>query len=336
MAIFSAEGGVFSMMAGRYSDSPSLDVYLKAHAGDEIRVDRKGRSSEQVTDPALTLGLAVQPAVLDALAEKPMLRGTGLLARFLYALPESRLGQRSMRAQPMTDSIRASYADALRNALVLQDQGGPIVLKPSPAAFDLWLDFASWVEPHLAELGDFHSIRDWAGKLPGAVARISGVLSIVSISGYRRPFQESISINLYIDEEAMAKATAIGRYLVPHAKAAFSAMGTDERTQGAKAILACIRRKGLRAFSRSELHRLLRGSERFQEAESLEGPLQLLADRNFIRLVSQPRTSSPGRPRSQQFEVSPLWGRPPGEKMETMDNNPPSPAHGREPGEDDA
>src|ERR1019366_10624509 len=58
MAVLSAEGGIFDIMAGRYSSGmPNIDVYLAGHAGDPIRVDRRGRSPEFVDRPALTIGL---------------------------------------------------------------------------------------------------------------------------------------------------------------------------------------------------------------------------------------------------------------------------------------
>jgi len=42
MAILSAEGGIFDMMAGRYSNGiPNLDIYLKGHAGDALRIERR-------------------------------------------------------------------------------------------------------------------------------------------------------------------------------------------------------------------------------------------------------------------------------------------------------
>ncbi len=61
----SPEGGCFDIMAGRYANgATNFDVWLKGHAGDAIRVDRKGRPAEFVAHPALTMGLAVQPVVL--------------------------------------------------------------------------------------------------------------------------------------------------------------------------------------------------------------------------------------------------------------------------------
>ena len=44
MAVFSAEGDLFEIMAGRYSDgSGNFAVYLKGHAGDMLKVNRVGR-----------------------------------------------------------------------------------------------------------------------------------------------------------------------------------------------------------------------------------------------------------------------------------------------------
>jgi hypothetical protein len=50
-----------------YSDRPNFDVYLKAHAGDELRCGRMGRGREAVTEPALTCVLTPQPEVLRGL-----------------------------------------------------------------------------------------------------------------------------------------------------------------------------------------------------------------------------------------------------------------------------
>ena len=78
-----------SQMAGRYNQAAgsNLGVYLKSHAGDLLKVDRRGGPPEYVERPCLTIGLTVQPEVLQGLADRPGFRGRGLLARFLYSLP---------------------------------------------------------------------------------------------------------------------------------------------------------------------------------------------------------------------------------------------------------
>ena len=88
LAVISAEGGIFDIIGGRYSRMPNFDIYLKAHAGDEIRVDRVGRKPEHIEHPALTLALAVQPAVLRTIADREGFRGRGLLARFLFVFAD--------------------------------------------------------------------------------------------------------------------------------------------------------------------------------------------------------------------------------------------------------
>ncbi|HPO04287.1 MAG TPA: DUF3987 domain-containing protein [Bacillota bacterium] len=58
-AIVSAEGGIFDIISGLYNKSVNIDVFLKRHSGDTIRVDRIGRESESIIHPALTMLLTV-------------------------------------------------------------------------------------------------------------------------------------------------------------------------------------------------------------------------------------------------------------------------------------
>ena len=107
IASMSPEGGVFDLMAGLYSKNgmPQFGVYLMGHAGDDLRVDRISRKGEHVKRPALTMGLAIQPTVLEGLLENNAFRGRGLLARFLYSLPESRIGSRKIEPAPVPESV---------------------------------------------------------------------------------------------------------------------------------------------------------------------------------------------------------------------------------------
>jgi replicative DNA helicase len=323
IAILSAEGGVFQQMAGKYSDSPSLDVYLKAHVGDEIRVDRKGRASERVSKPALTLGISPQPIILEALAEKQMLRGTGLLARFLYALPTSMLGARTGDPPPMPDAVRSAYASALRRLLLLQQQDRTLTLTFSHQAYETWREFYLWVEPQLGEGGDLESISDWGSKLPGAVARIAGILRILGILALDT-HSEDPSILINIERDEVVRAAALGKYLVPHARAAFSSMGADPRIQGAKQLLKTIRRKGWSSFTRRELQQSVKGSERFNDADQLDTALHVLEERGFIRPTSSPSMSERGRgrPPGTSYEVNPYLDRQKYQNSQNSDVHP--------------
>src|SRR5215211_4962652 len=111
IALLSPEGDVFDQMAGRYNQSsgPNLGVYLKGHAGDLLKVDRRGRPPEYVERPCLTIGLAVQPEILHGLAGRPGFGGRGLLARFLYSLPQSLVGRRHAGAPPVPPPVADRY-----------------------------------------------------------------------------------------------------------------------------------------------------------------------------------------------------------------------------------
>ena len=68
-----------------------------------------GRPPEHVHSPALTIGLTIQPDVLQGLAGKPGFRGRGLLARFQFCLPRSGIGYRKIVTPPVHPGDRAGY-----------------------------------------------------------------------------------------------------------------------------------------------------------------------------------------------------------------------------------
>ena len=48
MGVLSAEGGIFQVIAGRYSEgrADGLDLFLKGHSGDYLPIDRIGRTDQ--------------------------------------------------------------------------------------------------------------------------------------------------------------------------------------------------------------------------------------------------------------------------------------------------
>ncbi len=310
IAALSPEGGIFEQMAGRYSANgvPNLDVYLKGHAGDTIRVDRIGRPPEFVLAPALTLGLAVQPDVVRGIHRKPGFRGRGLLARFWYAEPESLVGRRVINPPPVPDLIRDAYGSIVRAVLDLNlstDGDGspqPHCLELSDAAAAHFVAFEEELEPRLDELGDLSPIADWAAKLAGAIARLAGLLHVVRYANGGAPWDVPISA------ETMAAAIEIGRdFLIPHALAAFNDMGADPVVEEARQLLRWLEsRPEVEIISRRDLHQQLR--RRFPKPEDLDPPLRLLVVHHYLREVAAPKRDEPrGRRSSPQFEINPFW-----------------------------
>lgn len=173
LAVLSSEGGLFDVLAGAYSDRVNIDPFLKGHAGEPITVDRIGRPSVFVSAATLTVGLTVQPSVLQALISNPEFRARGLSARFLYFFPPDRLGSRDIEPPLMLDAVRQQYEVEIRRRLMLaaeaqRDAAGemtPKELRLSGEAQGTLCDFMAGLEPRLGADGDLHGISDWAGKL---------------------------------------------------------------------------------------------------------------------------------------------------------------------------
>jgi hypothetical protein len=306
IAVLSPEGDIFELLAGRYSARGvgNFGVFLKGHAGDDLRVDRIGRS-EYVTHPALTVGLAVQPDVIRGLAQKPGFRGRGLLGRFLYAMPANFLGRRDTNPPPVPDDVRHAYHNCVTSALdipLIKDANGdifPRVLTLDIDATAIFRQFENWIEPQLAEFGELGGITDWGGKLAGAVGRIAGILHMAMCAGVIDPWERPIS------RATMESAIRLGKYLIPHAKAAFSQMGADVVVEQAKHLLRWIEHAHANSFSRRDLHQAMRGT--FKRVNALDAPLAMLVSHSFIRERREISEGGPGRPPSPMYEVNPLW-----------------------------
>lgn len=301
IAVMSPEGGCFDIMAGRYTQggAANFDVWLKAHAGDAIRVDRKGRPAEFVPRPALTMGLAVQPVVLRQIVGKEGFRGRGLLARFLYAVPRSTVGRRAIDPPSVPEDVRDAYHHTVTTlARSLADAAEPLpVLTLDGPARAVLQGFAAELEARMGDDGDLGHIRDWAGKLTGAVVRLAGLLHVAEqlTSGWASP----------ITEPTVTAAIRLGRYFAAHAVAAFDLMNADPLVRGARVTLRWIRERPepLAAFSQRDAHRALRAH--FEKVEDIKPALALLEACRLIR--RQPSTTHKGRGRpSLTYDVNPL------------------------------
>jgi hypothetical protein len=308
IALLSPEGDVFDQMAGRYNQTagPNLGVYLKGHAGDLLKVDRRGRPPEYVQRPCLTIGLTVQPEVLRGLAARPGFSGRGLLARFLYSLPASLVGRRQAGAPPVPPQVAERYAlelQALAASLTTPagpaGDHGPALLVLDPEAAELLLGFERDLEPRLAAgSGDLAHLAGWAAKLAGATCRLAGLLHLAGHlrDGWAQP----------ISPDTLAAAIRLAGYLVEHARAVFDLMGADPRLDDARWLLDWISRTGRTQFSRRDAHAAApRG--RFRKAADLEPALTLLEEHGWLRRVdADPPGPKGGRPPSPRFLVNPL------------------------------
>lgn len=289
-AVVSAEGGIFDIISGLYSRNVNIDVFLKGHSGDTIRVDRIGRASESIIHPALTMVLAVQPEVLNGLMSNNTFRGRGLTARFLYSMPKSTVGSRSFSTKPIPEGVRSRYQALIETILSGDNEQEPISL--DDGAREVLEDLFNEIEGRLK--GDLAEISDWAGKFVGAVLRISGILHVM-----KYPKDSMFDA---VDRETMEHAVTIGRYFLAHAKAAYSLMGADTVNKDAQHLLSFIKRERLAEFSRRDAMRLCRS---FKTADSLQPVLNRLCEYGYIAVKPQEPVSGIGRRPSEVYVTNP-------------------------------
>lgn len=244
LGILSAEGGIFAIFAGRYSDNkPVNDVFLKGHAGDMIKVHRVGRESEHIEQPALTMGICIQPTILENLGHKRLLQDSGLLARFLFAIPETSLGSGTFETPAISEDHRKTYCRIIRHILESAEEAENMqTIRLSGEAVTRFRQFYEDIERRLAESGDLYSILPWGGKLRGAVLRIAGLLELVKNAENRLGSNFAPEISLQTIESAIE----IGRYFIPHAKCAIGLDDIETITVQGGLLRYAMRRKGLK------------------------------------------------------------------------------------------
>lgn len=307
LAVMSEEGGLFDNLSRYNGGVPNLDGILKSHDGGGIRVDRIGREPLRVDSPALTLGLAAQPDVLAGLAKKDGMNGRGLLARFLYALPDLTsgrfaVGSRATKTAPVPELVRRRYEGTVTALAMAAVPPAPVPLTLTDEAaltFDAWMEETeSRRDPATGDLGESY-IQKWAGKIDGQTLRLAGLLHLALHAGGQ-------AMPTAIERTTVESAIQLMRYYIAHAKRAHLLMFSGARQDHpGRAVLHWLRRKETREFSVREAHRQLMGQNRFHESDSVQAAVDDLVERGYLRVLPPPERTGPGMPPRPRYAVHP-------------------------------
>ncbi len=304
IACLSPEGGIFSVLAGRYShDTPHFDALLKGFSNEPLRVDRINRAPDYVAHPAITLCLAVQPSIIQDLNATPAFAGRGLLARMLYSIPKSLVGHREISPPEMPEDISQTYRNRIKALFTwgqAQAEQEPRLLQLDDDAKRILLQFQTAVEPRLTlDSGDLSGMHGWANKVVGVTLRLAALLHMAGEPSLLTATDRKVC------GTTMASSVTLAKYFIAHAQAAFGLMGDDPETQRARAILQWLRQnQPLRSISKQEAFQRLRKRNLFKKAADLDRPLELLIDHAYLRAMPAP-ASQRGRPGSPRYEINP-------------------------------
>lgn len=301
LAILSSEGGPLAIMAGRYSEGrANLELYCKAYSADPYTLDRVNRAGLQVRAPHLTLALTVQPSIIAGLRATPEMRGQGLLARFLYSIPKSRVGAREVDPEPMRAATKARYEMTIGKMLAFdsaRDAHGELfsrVILLTPEAKEEVIAFKARLEPRLGPEGDLRAIADWGNKLPGTIVRIACVLHVAM-----HVESDRLGSTLAIDRCNVMHAIKIGDYAIAHARAAFLLMQADPDEELAKRILEWLLRHDRVQATQRDIQRGVHA----RSVKELRGPIEILVGRGYLREADARATG--GRPHSPMYDINP-------------------------------
>lgn len=323
VGIWSDEGETVKVIAGRYSkdQSPSVELYLKGHAGGYYSSSRVGREGISLQDPAVPMVLSIQPGVIQGLSNQRMLHEQGFFARYLYALPHSALGNRESKPDPVDEEARKAYDGLVKSMLEIptpRDEYGqvtPHVLRFCEQADELLEDLQDWVEPQLGSSGEMRSMREWGSKFAGQVVRIAGELHAADrvATGEEEPWATPL------ERPTLKRAIEIGLCYLEHTRATMGEMGADPRLNAARHLLDVLKRDNEARISKRDLFNKVRGDSRFNTMEDLDPIIEVLKDHGYARELT-PKRRGAGRPRSPVLEINPLPPGPPPQNPQNPHN----------------
>lgn len=192
--VVSAEAGIVFGSHGMGKDSVmrNLGLLNQLWDGTSLTIDRRSTESFTVRGARLTVALQVQePTLREFFARSGALaRGTGFLARFLVAWPESTQGYRPFTEAPANWPHLAAFSQRITAILnqpaPIDDDGAltPAMLSLTPDAKAGWVEFHDAIESELASGGELYDVRDVASKSADNAVRLAALFQMFDGAGH--------------------------------------------------------------------------------------------------------------------------------------------------------
>lgn len=278
--------------------APNHGLLKRAWSGETFRMHRRRNGGEalELPRPLLTIAVLAQRDAVFRWAQQPGVTGEGLLPRFVFAVPESRLGSRLVNPPLVTCEAERAFRSALERAHNVE-VGTELVLTPEATkVFEAW---RRETEKRLAPSGDLRAESAWGSKLTGNVGRIAGLLHVA----------EEATGGREVSGDVVARACAIGETLADHWLAFRGEVGANRSEAVRVAVLEVIDARGpctLRDLEKTHRAALSdRAEVRATLAELVEdGELDVLSEPTGGRPTKR-WGRKPVRPKSDQRPESP-------------------------------
>ena len=311
-AIIEPEGGFFEGLS-RYgtSKSPQVDYLNKTYGGEPFRVDRQGGDSIVAEQPHCVLHFSIQPHLVQAIRNNSDFMGTGFANRFLFSLPQSLIGSRSLDTPPVSNGLLEGWKITIES-LFKSCNGQPMrQLSLDPAAYAIFRDFSAQLESQL--IANLLPIQGWASKLPGALVRIAALYELAANPQATLVSSENmkaaVALAPYLQEHALKALTAalqdqpinkLLAYLVNKQEAVEPKQASSVGSVGAITSYQFTTRQLQQQFNKSSW---LAQSD--NQAATLRGLLAQLSKDHWLQLMPAQSTAQGGRP-AEQWAVNPI------------------------------
>lgn len=191
--IFSDEAGVvfggYAMKADNAMNT--FASWNKLWSGSSLSNERRGESYA-ARNCRLSMHLLTQESTFREFIAKNrgLVRGTGLMARYLVSWPDSTMGTRFLDPatvgdtppKPNLEKFNLRILDILERPLPCAEAGGlnPQTIPLSGSAMAVWCDFFNQIEKELAKGGELASVKDVASKTAENAARIAALFYVMT------------------------------------------------------------------------------------------------------------------------------------------------------------
>ncbi|MEC8544182.1 MAG: DUF3987 domain-containing protein, partial [SAR324 cluster bacterium] len=250
--------------------------------GSPIRVTRKHADEIIVQGVRLSLGLMIQEQTLRRvhLQSKGLLRGSGLLARFLISYPNSSIGTRRFKPPPEENPNFKAFRNRLMRILAEKlpinhkCRLEPKMLEFRPEAQELWIRFHDEVEQELQIGKSMDDVRDIASKTADNAARIAASFHV---------FEGGESSK--ISEETLDSAKSIALWHLYEAQRFFRELETSKEISDAQKIDKWLLSKCRNQNVSHQLRREVQRSGPVRDKNDLNRALTDLHERSRCRFV---------------------------------------------------
>ena len=186
--VISSEAGLIFGAHGMGKDSVMRNLGLLniLWDGGELSIGRRTSESFEVKGARLTMALQIQEQTLRSFFDKSgeLARGTGFLARFLVAWPESTQGYRPFTEAPAHWPRLAVFhrriSQILNQPAPINERGGliPQMMALTPSAKAAWIEYHDEVEAELRSGGELYDVRDVASKSADNAVRLAALFHV--------------------------------------------------------------------------------------------------------------------------------------------------------------